>query len=247
MLWLLVYAGLGIAVVGLVLVARPMPRIGVRTRLRGVAVAVPGVILTSVALGWPARELRVRDSPQNQLDAVMPVWQFHEKHWRQIAAPPERVMDAIRSVTADEIRLFRLLTWIRRGGRNLPPGVLNAGDSASLIDIATTNGFVWLHDAPGEIVVGTIISRPPGSRDTLSAELFKMQLPPGWTLATMNFFVRWDIDAPGRSFVSTETRVYANSASARRRFAAYWRVIYPGSALIRRGWLGAIERRSTRT
>ena len=32
--------------------------------------------------------------------------------------------------------------------------------------------------------------------------------------------------------------------AARRRFAAYWRVIYPGSAIIRRMWLRAIERRA---
>jgi hypothetical protein len=41
--------------------------------------------------------------------------------------------------------------------------------------------------------------------------------------------------------------VFANSPWARRGFAAYWRVIYPGSALIRRMWLRAIARRATRS
>jgi len=40
--------------------------------------------------------------------------------------------------------------------------------------------------------------------------------------------------------------VFANSPSARRRFAAYWRVIYPGSAIVRRMWLRAIARRAVR-
>jgi hypothetical protein len=44
--------------------------------------------------------------------------------------------------------------------------------------------------------------------------------------------------------VNTETRVMASDASTARRFAAYWRAIYPGSALIRRMWLLAIERRA---
>jgi hypothetical protein len=35
----------------------------------------------------------------------------------------------------------------------------------------------------------------------------------------------------------TQTRVAASDASAERRFAAYWRLIYPGSAFIRRMWL----------
>ena len=86
-----------------------------------------------------------------------------------------------------------------------------------------------------------------GATDTLSAELFGRELPPGWTLATMNFHIRPDAEQAGRAgrtFVSTETRVYAHSDARRRQFAVYWRVIYPGSALIRRGWLRAIERRA---
>jgi hypothetical protein len=41
--------------------------------------------------------------------------------------------------------------------------------------------------------------------------------------------------------VITETRVYAGGAPAVRRFAAYWRAIYPGSALMRHMWLRAIK------
>ena len=61
----------------------------------------------------------------------------------------------------------------------------------------------------------------------------------------MNFLVT--PDGPNGSLVSTETRVFANSPAARRRFAAYWRVIYPGSAIIRRMWLRAIRQRATRS
>jgi uncharacterized SAM-binding protein YcdF (DUF218 family) len=59
----------------------------------------------------------------------------------------------------------------------------------------------------------------------------------------MNFLIA--PDGPDGSVVSTETRVFATSPAARRRFAAYWRVIYPGSAIIRRMWLRAIRRRAT--
>ncbi|MFL6200136.1 MAG: hypothetical protein ACJ76J_13235 [Thermoanaerobaculia bacterium] len=34
------------------------------------------------------------------------------------------------------------------------------------------------------------------------------------------------------------------NAGARRRFAAYWRIIYPGSAFIRIMWLKAIRERA---
>jgi hypothetical protein len=41
-----------------------------------------------------------------------------------------------------------------------------------------------------------------------------------------------------------ETRVHTTDAAAERRFAVYWRLIYPGSAFIRRMWLEAIRRRA---
>jgi hypothetical protein len=59
----------------------------------------------------------------------------------------------------------------------------------------------------------------------------------------MNFIVTED--GPGRSLLTTETRVFASGPAARRRFAIYWRVIYPGSAFIRRMWLRAIQERAT--
>jgi hypothetical protein len=51
-------------------------------------------------------------------------------------------------------------------------------------------------------------------------------------------------EAQGGSLVSTETRVFDNNASARKRFARSWRLIYTGSALIRRMWLRAVARRA---
>ncbi|HXT21641.1 MAG TPA: hypothetical protein VN923_12895, partial [Thermoanaerobaculia bacterium] len=53
-----------------------------------------------------------------------------------------------------------------------------------------------------------------------------------------------DDEGGGWTRVTTETRVFATDDHARRRFAAYWRTIYPGSALIRRMWLRAIRARA---
>jgi hypothetical protein len=179
-----------------------------------------------------------------RLDEFAPAWQFSEVHSIKVAAAPTRVFDAIRQVRADEIAFFRTLTWIRRGGQQLPPGILNAPRDQPLIDLATSSGFIRLaEDVPRELVIGTVVLVPAGTRGKLTPEVFRKPLPPGFALATMNF--RVTPDGPERSLVTTETRVFANSSQARRRFAAYWRVIYPGSALIRRMWLRAIQRRAT--
>jgi hypothetical protein len=237
-----VYSGVVVALAGLALAIKPMRRWRVTTRPRGLAVAVAGALVAAVGLVLPASESRV-NAVETRLDEFVPAWQFREVHTISVAAPPPRVFEAIRRVRADEIQLFHTLTWIRRGGREAPPSIMNAGGSRSLIDIATSTGFLRLaDDAPRELVVGTVVMAPPGKRGTLTPEIFKQPLPPGFALAGMNFLVT--PDGPERSLVSTETRVFATSADARRRFARYWRVIYPGSAIIRRMWLRAIERRA---
>ncbi len=64
----------------------------------------------------------------------------------------------------------------------------------------------------------------------------------GFALAAINFRLE-DVDN-GETLLTTETRIYATDASTRRKVAAYWRVIYPGSALIRVMWLRAIRNRA---
>lgn len=208
--------------------------------------AVAGVLVLGLAIAWlayPIREHRV-ERAETRLDEIMPVWQFSEHHSIEVAAPPARAYEAMRAVTADEILLFRTLTWIRRGGRQLPESILNAGKDKSLIDVATQSGFRTLaEDAPRELVIGTVVKRPPGTNVRLGEDVFRKQLPPGYAIAAMNFLVT--PSSSGGSTVSTETRVFANSEAARQSFARYWRVIYPGSALIRRMWLRAIKRRAT--
>jgi hypothetical protein len=202
-----------------------------------------GILVMAIGFILPASDAHVTRA-ESRLDEFAPTWQFNEIHSIRIAAPPERVFEAIRQVRADEITLFQTLMWIRRGGRRLP-GVFSASAHEPLLAVLTRGGFIYLaDDPPRELVVGTVIVAPRGTRGTLTPQVFQFQnrLRPGFVLAAMNFRVR--PDGTGRSLLSTETRVFANSTAVRRGFAAYWRVIYPGSALIRLMWLRAIERRA---
>jgi len=231
----LLYSGLVLTFAALLMLLRK------RARRRGLALLVIGAACVAIAWTLPARKQRVQ-RVASHLDELVPAWQFDEKHEMRVAAPPERVFDAIREVRADEILLFRTLTWIRRAGRKGPESLLNPGGRKPLLEVATSSGFVSLaDDPPREIVIGTVLIVPPGTRGKLTPEVFHRQLPPGFAIAAMNFLVRPDGDG---SIVSTETRVYATDEVSGRRFAKYWRVIYPGSALIRRMWLRAIAKRA---
>ena len=190
-----------------------------RTRRRAMAVAVGGVALIGIALIWPAAEERA-STVQSKLDAIMPRWQFVERHEIRIAAPQERIYSSIRNVTASEIRFFQLLTSIRCMGRcREKESILNAPAVKPILDVALGSGFRMLaDDAPREVVIGSRVA--PG------------------TFAVMNFRVE------GGGLLTTETRVFSRTDDARRKFAIYWRFIRPGSGIIRRSWLEAIKRRA---
>lgn len=190
-----------------------------RTRRRAAALFAVGIALVLIALVWPAREERVTTAA-SKLDEIMPRWQFIERHEIRIAAPPERIYAAIRGVTASEIRFFEVLTSIRCMGRcREKESILHAPESKPILDVALHSGFRMLaDDAPHELVIGSRVAPR--------------------TLAVMNFHV------DGDGFVTTETRVFAQTDAARRKFAIYWRFIRPGSGIIRRSWLEAIKVRA---
>jgi hypothetical protein len=215
-----------------------------KSRRAGAAAVVVGIAEVVVALAWPVSERRVTTAV-TRLDQFMPRWQFDERHSVHVDAPPDRTYAAIRAVRAKDIKLFLLLTKIRRGGRPGPESILNAPEEKPLLDVATQSGFIYLaNDAPREVVVGTAVIVPrPRSGRPLTPEVFHRQLPPGFALAAMNFLVA--PDGKG-SLVTTDTRVYANSARAANRFKIYWRFIHPGSDIIRRMWLRAVKQRAER-
>jgi len=195
-----------------------------RMRLFALLIAIAASLMMTVAIAWPVREERVA-KPVTHLDQAMPVWQFSERHATRVAASPERVFQAIRAVTPNEILLFRTLTSIRRMGRPGPANIMNAPENEPLLQLATRTSFRYLaDDPPRELLLGTIL------------------VPPHVILATMNFLVT--PDGHGGSLVSTETRVFAESEYAVHRFSLYWRIIQPGSDIIRRMWLRAIKKRA---
>jgi hypothetical protein len=237
-----VYAGLLAALAGAVTLVRPLPRLRIGTRKRAAVLLAAGVALF-VAGGWlPAPVQRVA-APQTQLDAFMPAWQFGEFHSTRVEATCEAAYRAVREVTAGEIFLFRTLTWIRNPhlpGRG-PESILNAPEHKPILDVAQAGGFRLLAEERGkEIVLGTVVLWDRVSRIE-DAETFRNFRQPGNALATINFRVQ---DAGGGCRVTTETRVFATDDAARRQFARYWRVIYPGSSLLRYTWLRAIGKRA---
>ena len=77
-----------------------------------------------------------------------------------------------------------------------------------------------------------------------TAEAFLAYREPGAVRVAFDFRL---VEEPGGWVrLSTETRALGTDPAARRAFARYWRLVYPGSAIIRRVWLDSIVARAER-
>jgi hypothetical protein len=244
LLSLLVYLSAAVAGLGLVSILLPLRFVGIRNRGGAVVVALVGMIATSTVMNWPVGEVS-GGSGTGAIDEFAPIYQFHERHEIPIRANAGQVYSALLAVSADEIPLYRTLTWIRRGGAEGPESILNPPDSVPLFEVATRTSFVTLATTPGlEHVIGAVVLAPRGVRLALGStpESFKSLLQPGFAKATIGFRVEPRQD--GWTLLRTETRVEATDSASRATFARYWRVIAPGSSLIRLMWLRAVKVRA---
>jgi hypothetical protein len=183
----------------------------------------------------------VRDDAHVPLDEFLPQYDANE-----IAAPPDAVIAAVRSLTPDEVPLVNVLMAVRSlPGRVLrrrrPP--LRPHGGGPVLDRMLAGGFVLLAESPGEVVLGTVgrFWTLDGGIRRVTADEFAAFGDAGFAKAVMNFHVR----AGGAGTrLTTETRILATDEAARRSFRRYWRIVMPGSALIRRAWLRAVRKRA---
>ncbi|HET9455616.1 MAG TPA: hypothetical protein VFO66_15130 [Gemmatimonadaceae bacterium] len=239
------YLGALLALAALASLVLPRLRRAGRGRKAVAIAAITGTGLALLGIALPSRDDVVVIEPRERLDAIMPRYLFRERHVITVAATPLGVDRAVRTVTADEIHFYRALTWLRRLGRRGPESLLDAPREVPMLALATRTGFQLLVDEPGrEMVLGAAgpVSSVARAAARSGAPRPFVASADGYMSIAMNFHVT--PDGRGGSVLSTETRVYAPDASTRRRLTTYWRVIYPGSTLIRRVWLAAIQRRA---
>ena len=177
------------------------------------------------------------------LDEFLPRYDVNEVHSIGIGAAPAAVMEAIRALTPAEVPLLVALMAVRSVpallARHRPPV------RGPLLDGFRKSGFVELRETPDELVLASVgrFWRPAGGLRRIDAADFAGFAEPGFAKAAFNFEIARVGD---RTELRTETRVATTDEDARRSFARYWRVVHPGSALIRMAWLRAIRRRAER-
>ena len=106
---------------------------------------------------------------------------------------------------------------------------------------ALSPAFTVVAERPGEEIVLGIMGRfwtPTGHVVAAEPARFRSAPPPGLAQGFWNLRVE---PTAGGTLLSTETRVRCGDPDTRRRFLRYWRVIRPGSGLIRRSLLRRIK------
>ena len=233
---LLIWAGAALVVIGAL---RVLLR---RSRGWAVGLALTGVICVALGFALPGAEARTANT-RHLIDSFVPTDHFHETHWERIRATPREIFAAIHAVRPNEVHGFVPILWARSPGMRRPSAALMR---RPILELMKGQHFVVLAEQPGkEIVVGTIgqywANRTVPLRTATQFRTFK---DPRYAKVAMNVRVR--DEGNGWCKVTTETRVLCTDMHARRKFDAYWRVIYPGSALLRGQWLAAIKRRAER-
>lgn len=168
------------------------------------------------------------------LARTLPDYDFLTRHERMVAAPPALVWDALHRVRLADMGIARPIVAIRSLGLRRAP-------RRPLLDDGPVK---VLEERPPLYAVGAMIARPwqarPAHREIVSLKDFADFHELGWTKVLTDFELVPTAD--GGTMLRTQTRGVSTSTAARARFAAYWAVIRPGSSLVRRSMLAAVDR-----
>ncbi len=176
------------------------------------------------------------------LDHYLPQYDVTETYAIIVDADPDLTWQAVRRSDLSRSAVVRVLLELRSLPNRLH-GVLNGRPSNAArppltLDDMKRAGFLLLDERPGhEIVLGSVVQPWNAVTDNKPApqvepDRFTEFDIPGYVKVAFN--IRVEPYGSGRALITTETRTAATDPMSLRRFARYWLIIGPFSALIRR-------------
>jgi hypothetical protein len=237
----LAYAGIVLALGGLANLAIPFRFLGVRKRAVGALILAGGTGLAVTALLWPASVIRVGQH-RTVLDDIMPEYQFSETHSARVHARPEQAMRAVRQSTFGDLKSLVTLLKIRGAALRAPfQDTGNFSQDKLVLDAFAASGYFFGGSDREIAMFGAWNARARRRPEVHTLQEFADYREQGAVKMAFNF--RAEDAGGGWSTVSTETRVMVQDDVSRGP-AIYWRLIVPGSGLLRREWLEGIKKRA---
>lgn len=236
-------------VVGMVALMHPLNFLFIPSRTVAGAVLLCGLLVSVVSLFWPVQPQHSSTS-NAQLDRLMPVYSFNEYHEVNVNASLEETNEAFRITGVNDIPIVHALLKMRGIADKETDLSDRASNNQAGTNTFSTPDFNFFVVAPREYIAVMILKSNIISIDKKTAappeistlEQFVAFHEPGYVKVTIHF--RIGSTGPQETLLSTETRVEGTTKTDSYRFAPYWRVIYPGSAIIRRVWLDTIQKKA---
>jgi hypothetical protein len=236
----LAYSGIVLALAGLANLIVPFQFLGVRKRAVGALVLAGGVALSLATLFWPAPMIRVAQH-RTVLDRTMPEYQFSEKHSARIHARPEQVMQAVRQVTFGDMKSLVTLLKIRGAVLRAPVHNIGGWQEKRILDGFSESAYLFGGSEHEIAIFGPWNTRANRRPEVRTLQEFADYREQGAVKMAFDFTV--EEAGEGCSKLTAETRVVAPDGVS-HGMARYWRLIVPGSGLLRLQWLEGIKKRA---
>jgi len=234
------WIGAILALVGIISLVKPLVFLFIFDRKIAMIILCGGILMSIISIYWP---VQVYHSQTNlKLDALLPDYSFNEYHDIRINASPEEVKHALQTTGVGDIPAVHLLLKIRGiGDKDLNHKVADNKPAQKTFSTPDFNFFIADSTEFISVMILRASAKTPPPEVT-TAEQFMAFNEPGYVKVAFNF--RFISLENGQTLVSTETRNYAMTNEDGRIFGRYWRIIYPGSAIIRRLWLDTLAEKA---
>ena len=183
------------------------------------------------------------------IDGIVPETEFRDVISVSVNAEPAAIVDAMYSVTVDDMPIAKAMGTLRYlPGRLLGRRSVESTAGEPFMESLLKNGTVVLAEDPGrELVVGSagkyhqLLDQEP--RPFTNAEEFRAFDDTDYQKLVMSLRVE-PTGTPGLNRLVLEHRTQPLGEASRRRFRRYWRVIKPAGAFVTRQLLWAAKRRA---
>lgn len=243
------WMGVILTITGAISLVYPLAFLFISTRISAIVVVLVGLVISAVSLLFPVKIRHSRTTDQI-LDSLLPDFSFNEYHEVSIQASPEKIKQVLQVIGVKDIPAARLLMKIR----GIADEEVDLSDRASNnsvgSDTISTPDFNFFVVAPDEwitvmILKSVIVSNnanKPAPPEISTLEQFVSFNEPGYVKVAVNF--RFNRITDKETMLTTETRNNGITRKDNRTFGYYWRIIYPGSAIIRRVWLDTVKKKA---
>jgi hypothetical protein len=238
------WIGVILVLAGIISFIKPLAFLFIFDRTIATSVICAGLLISVTSLYWP---VPIYHSTTNQkIDTLLHDYSFNEYHEVLINASVEEVKHALHTTSVADIPAALFLMRIR-GIANDKDQRDKAPKNKPCTDTLSTPEFRFIVADPNEFITVMIIKAsakiPPPEIKT--AEQFRAFNEPGYVKVAINFRLISLDDK--QTLLTTETRNLPITQKDCFIFGRYWRIIYPGSAIIRRVWLDVLAQKAEKS